>query len=157
MFWSSICTFFKKCWLLITRVTKKVFTHLGYKISLLFVMFSFIVSLFILVPSLFYKVPVFSYLVDNLSLPVSYELDGEIILMNAKNESIIQPIEVFVGGYSVQSLSGEHFTLKFASETGDYFYLTIEYKDEFGNDSYYTQRVETNGKNKLTKVVTVYV
>lgn len=157
MFWSSIGTFFKKIWLFISRMIRKFFSNIGYKLSVLFVLFSFIISLFFLIPSLFSRVPVFSYLIDNLSLPVSYELNGEVILLNADNESLIEPLDIYVGGYNVQSFSGEHFTLKFASEKSDYFYLTIEYKDDNGIDKYYTKRINTNGKNNLTEVVTVYV
>jgi len=110
-----------------------------------------------MVPSLFSRVPVFSYLIDTLSLPLSYEFEGTILLIDTEGELIDQSITVYIGGYSIDIISGETFIMNFASESTDYFYATIEYVDEGGNKTTITQKIETNNKTILKKVIRIYV
>lgn len=157
MFISGITNFFKRCWLYITRIFRHFFKHIGIKLSILFVVFSFAISIFFMIPSLFSRVPVFSYLIDTLSLPLSYEFEGTILLMDTEGESIYQTVTVYVGGYSIDVISGETFIMNFSSESTDYFYVTIEYVDESGNKAIITKKIETNDKTTLKKVIRIYV
>ncbi len=157
MFISGITNFFKRCWLYITHIFRHFFKHIGIKLSTLFVVFSFAISIFFMIPSLFSRVPVFSYLIDTLSLPLSYEFEGTILLMDTEGESIYQTVTVYVGGYSIDVISGETFIMNFSSESTDYFYVTIEYVDESGNKAIITKKIETNDKTTLKKVIRIYV
>lgn len=157
MFISGVTNFFKWCWLHITRIFRHLFKHIGIKLSILFVVFSFAISMFFMIPSLFSRVPVFSYLIDTLSLPLSYEFEGTILLIDTEGEPVDQTVTVYVGGYSIDVISGEKFIMNFASESTDYFYVTIEYVDESGNKTTITQKIETNDKTALKKVIRIYV
>lgn len=157
MFISGVTNFFKWCWLHITRIFKNIFKNFLIKITVLFVAFSFAISMFFMIPSLFSRVPVFSYLIDTLSLPLSYELEGTILLIDKEGESIDQSVTVYIGGYSIDVITGETFIMNFASESTDYFYVTIEYVDECGNKTTITKKIETNDKTTLKKVIRIYV
>ena len=114
MFISGVTNFFKWCWLHITRIFKIVFKNFLIKITVLFVVFSFAISMFFMIPSLFSRVPVFSYLIDTLSLPLSYELEGTILLIDKEGESIDQSVTVYIGGYSIDVITGDTFIMNFA-------------------------------------------
>ena len=157
MFISGVTNFFKWCWLHITRIFKNVFKNFLIKITVLFVVFSFAISMFFMIPSLFSRIPVFSYLIDTLSLPLSYELEGTILLIDKEGESIDQSVTVYIGGYSIDVITGETFIMNFASESTDFFYATIEYVDECGNKTTITKKIETNDKTTLKKVIRIYV
>lgn len=157
MFIKNVINFFKKCWLYITRIFRRVFKHIGNKLSILFVIFSFLISMFLMIPSLFSRVPVFSYLVDTLSLPLSYKLEGIVLLVDSNDKEVDQTVTIYVGGYKVDTISGEPFVLNFASENADYFYVTIEYDDETGSETNITKKIETNDKTTLKEVIKIYV
>lgn len=110
-----------------------------------------------MIPSLFSRVPIFSYLVENLSLPLSYEFEGTVVILNNEEELIDETVNVFVGGYSMEVFSGEPFVLSFASECTNYFYVTIEYTNEKGEKEIITEMIETNNKTKIKKVIKIYV
>lgn len=110
-----------------------------------------------MMPSLFLRVPVFSYFIETLSLPLSYEFEGMIILVDDTDEPVSQVVTVYIGGYSIDVLSGETFIMNFASESTDCFYVTIEYVDESGNKTTITKKIETNDKTALKKVIRIYV
>lgn len=154
---TKLCNCIKLFWLFFSRVIRKLFKHIGFNLSLIFVLLSFFISLFFLVPSLFSRVPVFSYLIDTLSLPLSYEFDGRVNLVNSDGTDIYQPVNIYIGGYNVQSISGEQFTIKFSSESTEFFYINIEYEDATGKDAIITKRIETNGETKLSEVISINV
>lgn len=77
--------------------------------------------------------------------------------MDTEGESIYQTVTVYVGGYSIDVISGETFIMNFSSESTDYFYVTIEYVDESGNKAIITKKIETNDKTTLKKVIRIYV
>ena len=157
MFISGVTNFFKWCWLHFTRIFKNIFKNFLIKITVLFVVFSFAISIFFMIPSLFSRVPVFSYLIDTLSLPLSYEFEGTILLIDTDGDPIEQTVTMYVGGYSIDVISGEKFIMNFASESTDYFYVTIEYVDQNGNKTTITKKIETNDKTVLKKVIRIYV
>lgn len=157
MFISGVKNLLKWCWLHITRIFRQLFKHIGIKLSILFVVFSFAISMFFLIPTLFSRVPVFSYLIDTLSLPLSYEFEGTILLIDTDGEPVEQTVTVYVGGYSIDVISGETFIMNLASESTDYFYVTIEYADESGNKTTITKKLVTNDKTALKKVIRIYV
>ena len=157
MFISSVINFFKKCWLYITRLFRHVFKHIGIKLSILFVIFSFLISMFLMIPSLFSRVPVFSYLINTLSLPISYKLEGIVLFVDSNDEEVDQSVTIYVGGYKVDTISGEPFVLNFASEKSDYLYVTIEYDDETGNETIISKKVETKDKTTLKEVIKIHV
>lgn len=157
MFISGVTNFFKWCWLHITRIFKNVFKNFLIKITVLFVIFSFIISLFFMMPALFLRVPVFSYFIDTLSLPLSYELEGKVILVDDEDEPIDQTITVYIGGYSTEVFSGDAFILNFSSESTDCVYITIEYKNQSGIQTTLTKRIETKGSTTLKEVIKIYV
>lgn len=149
--------YIKWCWLYITRIFRRIFKHIGVKLSILLVSFSFFVSMFLMVPSLFSRVPVFSYLINTLSLPLLYEFEGTVLLIGSDGEAIIQTVTIYVGGYSVDAISGESFVLNFTSESVNYFYVTIEYDNELGSKTTITKKIETNDKTNLKEVIKIYV
>ena len=157
MFITDVINFFKWLWLHITRGFRHAFKHIEIKLSMFLVIFSFLISMFFLIPSLFSRVPVFSYLINTLSLPLSYEFECTIVLVDAEGEPVNQTVTVYVGGYSVDALSGETFILDFASNSTDCFYVTIEYEDQVGSQAIITKRIETNGKMTLKEVIRIYV
>ena len=157
MFISGIANFFKWCWLHITRIFKNVFKNFLIKISVFFVIFSFIISLFFMMPALFLRVPVFSYFIDTLSLPLAYELEGKVILVDEEDEPIDQMVTVYIGGYSTEVFSGDTFILNFSSESTDHVYITIEYKDQSGIQTTITKKFETKGNTTLKEVIKRYV
>ena len=143
--------------LYITRIFRCIFKHIGINISILLVVFSTFVSIFFLIPSLFSRVPVFSYFIDTLSLPLSYELEGTVILLDSNDEIIDESVTIYVGGYSIEAISGETFLLNFSSEPTEQIYATIEYADEAGIKTILTKKIETKDRTKLKKVIRIYV
>ena len=154
---SCINNFFKWCCLHITRIFRNLFKNLGVKLSILLVVFSLLISLFFMIPSLFSRVPVFTYFINTLSLPLSYEIEGTVILVDDEDEPVSQAVTVYVGGYSAEVFSGDTFTLNFSSEYTDYVYITIEYEDQSGVQTTLTKKIETNGNTTLKKVIKIHV
>ena len=157
MIWSRIRSFLKLCWLYFTRLFRHLFKGIQFKLSYLLVFFSFLVSLFFLLPSLFHNVPVFSYFIDTLSLPISYELNGKVVIINAEGNNVDQSVVVNVGGYSTTSNTGEEFILKLTSVSTNCFYVTVEYTDFNKSTAYYTTKIETNGNTVLKEEIVIYV
>lgn len=153
----SAINLLKWCWLYITRIFRRIFKHIDIKFSILFVFFSFLISMFLMVPSLFSRAPVFSYLIDTLSLPLSYEFEGTVLLVGSDGEAVVQAVTIYVGGYSIDTISGESFVLNFTSESADYFYVTIEYDNEAGAETITTKKIETNDETNLKEVIKIYV
>lgn len=92
-----------------------------------------------------------------MSLPISYDFEGTVMIVDEEDKLINQTVTIFVGGYSTEVFSGDSFILKFASEHADYFYATIEYTDRFGNKVITTEKIEINNKTKIKKVIKIYV
>lgn len=157
MFQSNFVSFLKRCWLYITLICRRVFKNIGYKLSFILIAFSFSISLFFLIPPLFSKVPVFSYFYDTLSLPISYEFDGKVILINSEEEVMDQMVVVSIGGYSVQANSGEDFKLVFTSNTKHNVYAVIEYIDENKEKAIATIKLDINNTTKLKQEIKIYV
>ncbi len=156
MFWSGVVNFFKRCWLYIVRGFSRCFRNLGFKLSILFVFFSFIISLFFLIPSLFSRTPILGSLIETMELPLSYEYVGKVIIFDEEGNQVEQAVDVYVGGYSVSTMSGEEFVLKFSSEMTDYFYLILEYKRADGSEEILTKRIETEGRTTLEGVIQIH-
>ena len=153
---SRIVNALKLLWLHIVRFFRHTFKHISFFITFSLVVFSFLVSLFFMLPSIFSRVPVFSYLTETLSLPLSYEFEGKVVFEDAEGNLINQPYTIYIGGFSIDAISGETFTLDFASEPTECFYVVIEYLDQVGNSITITEKIETESLSTFEKVVKVY-
>lgn len=147
----------KISWLQITRAFRHVFENFGVKLSILLVVFSLLISVFFLVPSMFNRMPVFSYFINTLELPISYEYEGNIILLDKNGNNIDQNVAVYIGGNSTYTDSQKDFTIIFSSVDTEYMFVNVEYKDLNGNLSIFTQKIDTHGKTTIKKDITIYV
>ncbi len=148
----------KLVWLKVTRNVRRFFSNLGYKISVLCVIFTMIVSLFFLIPPLFSRVPVFSYFLYKFSLPISYEFDGKIVLTDADGSIVNQSVVVSIGGSHMLVHSGDDFVLKFPSEATDCFFVVVEYFDRCSSKTeYHIEKIDTNKEIVLQEDIYIYV
>lgn len=147
----------KLLWLRIMRCFRHSFKNFFFNLSLFFVAFSFFVSAFLLLPSVFSKAPVFSYFVKTMELPLDYELEGRIIMLDAQGKSINQKVEVYIGGYMIETNTDETFILDFTSPSTEYIYIVIEYENLEGDKELFSECVETERDIELKKEFTIYV
>ena len=141
----------------IRRLFRGAFKGIGFKMSIVFLLFSVAVSLMIIAPNLFDRVPVYSYFIRELKLPISYELSGKIEIIDADGNLLSTDAEIIIGGYSSRtSLNGE-YRLNFSSPATSEVFVTIRYADQNGNLTITTESVSaTNGIHNIRKEFTLY-
>lgn len=154
---SNVCNVLKILRLNIVRFLKNVFKNFSFKITLFFVAFSFFVSLFLLLPSTFSKAPVFSYFIKTMELPLDYELEGKVIIVDSKGNALNQEVNVCIGGYTIETSTDETFVLDFTAPSTEYIYVIIEYKNSDGIKMINSERIETDQDVKLKKEFRIYV
>ena len=121
--------YLKYLWLKLVGFMRRFFHKLPFILSYFFLVFSVIVCLVILFPKCFDRVPVLSYCISKHELPITYELYGEVIVVDAKGNIVNKNVEVFIGGYNT-ALSSTEFDLKFSSPKVDELYVVIRYEIE---------------------------
>lgn len=87
-----------------------------------------IIFLLIFCTNIFHRLPIFSYLIKELNLPITLNINGEIdFYENGKLISDL-PITVKIGGYEQSVYSGENFNLNFSAVNTQNIPVVIEYK-----------------------------
>lgn len=119
--------YLKYVWRLIVRFVRRVFNRLPIILSYFFLAFSVVACLMILVPNCFDSVPVLSYYISEHELPITYELCGEVKVLDEDGNIVNKNVEVFVGGYST-SLTSTEFNLKFSSPAASEVFVVIRYE-----------------------------
>ena len=140
---------------LIRRAMYKVFRRLPTVLSYLFLAFSVFACLIILIPNCFSKVPVLSYYIHENEFPITYELLGEVKILDDSGNIVNKDVEVYIGGYST-SLTSTNFSLKFTSRMTDEFYVVIIYEVD-GKKQEYTKRMKIkDGNHSIYKEFVIY-
>lgn len=123
------------------RAFHAFFNGFFYKLSFLFVLFSFLVSLWLLLPDLFDRAPIFPYFTQRLELPLTYEMRGSVKIVDREGNIINDSITISVGGYRERIGANTDYDLCFSSPKQDSFFVTITYKDQKGIERIYTEKV----------------
>ena len=97
--------YLKYVWLLLVGFMRRVIHKLPFILSYFFLVFSVIVCLVILVPNCFDRVPVLSYCISEHELPITYELYGEVKVLDANGDIVNKNVEVFIGGDIIDFIS----------------------------------------------------
>lgn len=124
---SYFSTLRKRFWLCFKHGARSLLKRTPFALSIVLLLFPVVVSLFLLLPSLFLRSPNLSYLLEKLSLPLTYEYNGKIVLLDPDGNIVDQNVLVSIGGYSIEVNTNEEFNLKFSSEFTDYVYVSVEY------------------------------
>lgn len=123
------------------RIFRVLFRDLLYKSSFIIVIFSFMVNMWLLLPSLFDRMPVFSYFINKLELPITYVINGTVRIVdvegNIKNNDVI----VFIGGHQAKIGSEIIYELEFSSPKNDFFFISIIYSNQEGEENQYTEKI----------------
>lgn len=119
---------FKYIQLKLGRFTHKIFNRLPTALSYILLAFSLLISLTLLVPTCFNRVPVLSYFISELELPMTYELSGEVSVLNKNDDIINKNVEVFIGGYKTFIGASKEFNLKFVSPRTSEVFIVIRYE-----------------------------
>lgn len=117
----------KYIWLMLVGFIRKVTNKLPIILSYFFLVFSVTTCLIILIPNCFDRVPTLSYLISKHELPITYELRGEVKVLDESGEIVNKNVEVFVGGYHT-ALTTTEFNLKFSSPLEDELFVVIRYE-----------------------------
>lgn len=141
--------YLKGLWLVIAGFKHRVFNKLPIILSYFFLIFSVITCLLILVPNCFGRVPVLSYYISEHELPLTYELCGEVKVLDVNGDIVNKNIEVFIGGYSTAVTSTE-FNLKFSSPMANELFVVIRY-EAYGDICEFTKRLVIKDRNYVIK------
>lgn len=148
----------KRFSLAVKRTLRSIFKGIGFKLSVVFLLFSASVSLMILLPNYFDRVPVYSYLISELQLPIAYELSGKVEVVDLNNTVSNNNVEIYIGGYSTTADSNGEFRLKFSAPLTTEVYVTIRYTDPSGISTVATELVIfRSGTHDLKKEFIIYV
>lgn len=139
------------------RFFRRLFKNVGMYVSVLFLLISVITSLALLLPNIFHKTPIIGYLIETTELPLSYELNGTITIIESNGVQPKQNINVYIGGYNIATKSGEPFTMYFSSQKTEQIFLTIILENADGTERIITKEIKTNSKTILNEEVIIYV
>lgn len=114
------------------RLIKVAFSGIGYKLSIIFLLFSVAVSLMIIAPNCFDRIPIYSYFIRELELPITYQLSGMIEIVDADGNIVSTDAEVFIGGYSTHTTSNGEYILNFSSPKTNEVFVVIRYTNPNG-------------------------
>lgn len=141
--------YLKYVWLMLAGFMRRVIHKLPFILSYFFLVFSVIACLVILVPNCFDRVPVLSYYISEHELPITYELYGEVKVLDANGDIVNKNVEVFIGGYST-ALTSTEFNLKFSSPKVDELFVVIRCEID-GNIREFTKCLMINDANHIIK------
>lgn len=140
------------------RILRGIIKGLGFKLSILLLVFSVAVSLMMLIPSCLDRAPIYSYFISELKLPISYELTGKVEIRDKNNMIINKDVEIFIGGYTAPVGINGTFTLKFSSPTTSEICVTIKYTKPDGIIETKTEFITPrNGEHSLQREFIIYV
>lgn len=141
--------YLKYVWLMLGGFMRRVIHKLPFILSYFFLVFSVIACLVILIPNCFDRVPVLSYYISEHELPITYELYGEVKVLDANGDIVNKNVEVFIGGYST-TLTSTEFNLKFSSPKVDELFVVIRYEID-GNIREFTKCLMIYDTNHVIK------
>ncbi len=135
--------------LMTVRFVHKFFGRLSMILSYFFLTFSVVVCLIVLIPSCFDRVPVLSYYISEHELPIEYELQGEVKVLDENNNIVNKNVEIFIGGFNT-SLTSTEFNLKFSSPMAKEVFVVIRY-DVDGDIREITKCLAINDRKHVIK------
>jgi hypothetical protein len=115
------------------RFFRRVFKGIGSRLSIAFLLFSAAISLMILAPNCFDRVPVYSYFIRELKLPITYEINGKVKIVDVDGNIVNTDVEIIVGGYSTSVDSNGEYVLIFSAPVTAEIFVVIRYIDIDGN------------------------
>ncbi len=118
----------------IRRFYRSTFQRKGFWLSFFLLVFSFVVLIMILFPVIYDRVPLYSYFVREWKLPVAYELDGQVEIVDAAGNVVNTNVEVFIGGYSTSVDSNGQFKLVFSAPLTTELFIVIRYTTPSGQN-----------------------
>lgn len=121
---------FKFIWLKLGRSIRRIFHRLPIILSYMFLTFSVMTSLMILFTNCFDRVPVLSYYISEHELPITYELCGEVKVIDKSGHIVNKNVEVIVGGYRTSTFLSTEFNLKFTSPMTNEVFVVIRYEKD---------------------------
>lgn len=139
--------YLKYALLMLIRFIRRVLKKLPIIFSYFFLVFSVVVCLVILIPNCFDRIPALSYFISTYELPITYELQGEIRVLDKSDNIVNKNVEVFVGGYST-SLTETTFDLKFSSSLTNEIFVVIRYEVD-GHIRIFSECIAINDKNHV--------
>lgn len=120
---------FKLFWINLGRVIQKFLYYLPVILSYVPLIISMMISLIIFFPNCFDRVPVLTYFIEKLELPITYELCGEVKIIDKNGNIVDKNVEVIVGGYKTSILGSTEFNLKFTSPMTNEVFVVIRYEN----------------------------
>lgn len=139
------------------RFKRKIFSRLLIILSYILLGFSALVSLIILIPNYFNQVPTLSYYIKKYELPITYELYGEVKVLDENSNIVNKNVEVFVGGYSTSILMSTEFYLTFSSPVTNEIFVIIRYEIDGEICEYIKCLTFEEGNNILREEFIIYV
>lgn len=149
--------YLKLIWLKLGRFMQKILHRLPIILSYIFLTFSVLVSLMILLPSCFDKTPVLSYYISELELPITYELCGEVKIIDKNGNIVNKNVEVIVGGYRTSILKSTEFNLKFISPMTNEVFVVIRYENDGAIHEFTKCLIIEDGNHILEREFIIYV
>lgn len=119
---------FKYLWLKVGRLRKKIFSRIAFIFSYFFLSFSALACMIILASNCFDRVPILSYFVREYKLPLTYELCGEVKVLDENGNLVNENVEIYVGGYKTAILTSTEFHLTFIAPMLDEVYVVVRYE-----------------------------
>lgn len=128
--------------LMVRRFFYKALKVLAHNLSYFFLIFCVVVSFMILVPTSLNRAPVFSYFIRKMELPLTYNMHGEVHVVDGEGNVINNNVIIYVGGYNADVGNSEKYQLTFSSPESNVFFVNIIYVNENGDIREFTQDVE---------------
>lgn len=84
------------------------------------------VGLFILAlgSNIAHRLPVLSFLAKEMKLPFVFDTFGKVYIYNNDDEIAI-PVTIYIGGYSIDTMSGEQYDIKFTATNREHIPIVI--------------------------------
>jgi hypothetical protein len=88
----------------------------------------------VLFPGLFLQIPILSNIFENLKLPISYSIEGRVLIYNTDKQIVKKQVKIFIGGYSTLTRYDGYYYLRFTSPSAAkipilFYFLDSENKD----------------------------
>lgn len=108
-----------------TYIRKSIEKWISYSIMFMCVM------LFILAlgSDVAHRLPILSYFAKEMKMPYLFEVYGEVHIFD-KEEEIFIPVKVSIGGYSIDTKSGEPYEMRFSAVEKDDIPIVIRFVQE---------------------------
>lgn len=105
----------------------------------------FILALF---SNVAHRLPILSYFAKEMKMPYLFETHGEVHIFDGKEE-IFVPVKVSIGGYSIDTKSGERYEIRFSAVDKDDIPVVISFVYE-GKEYTKIECLDYSGQYNLT-------